>query len=136
MKNVRSSAWFLVAIITCLLFLSCKNELSSSSDFLIRVDSVRAPLSVSSGTSFDVEFFGTVGYDECNSFKTFNKVNNNNKIIIEAWGTYDKTDGTCLPGLVLLDGQKLNLTIEFPGTYNIVIKEPENFVIIRQITVN
>ena len=115
---------------------SCKKELSTSSDFLIPVDSIKVPNVVISEKPFDVEFFGTISYNGCVSFKTFNTIMNHNEIIIEAWATYDKNDKACPTVMVYLTGQKLNLTIPFPGNYFIIIKGPGGSNISRQITVN
>jgi hypothetical protein len=135
MRIVKTIGLFLTIIAICLQFSSCIKKESSSNDFIIKVDSIKAPDSVSSGTSFDIEFFGTIGFDGCNGFKTFNKVDKKNDIVIEAVGTYHSSSGTCPPQLVLLDGQKLNLIIVLPGTYRIIIKEPEDFSIVEEITV-
>jgi hypothetical protein len=107
----------------------------SSSDFLIKVDSINVPKSVNSETPFDIEFFGTIGFDGCTEFKTFNQIYDNNDITIEAWGTYNNQT-KCPTVMVSLDGQKLNLTIYSRGVYTILIREPDSFSIVRQITVN
>jgi hypothetical protein len=136
MKTIKIFADLLLLTAICLIFFSCRNQLSDSSDFLIKVDSIVSPASVSADTAFDIEFYGTVGYDECTVFKTFRRIDNNNDIIIEAWATYDNKDGKCPPAIISLDGQKLNLTISLPGTYRILVNEPGDYTLIRQITVN
>ena len=136
MKTIKINADFLLVAAICLIFLSCRSQLSDSSDFLIKVDSIISPASVSADTAFDIEFFGTVGYDECTVFKTFRKINNNNDIIVEAWGTYDNKDGKCPPAMISLNGQKLNLSISLPGIYRILVNEPGEYKLVRQIIVN
>jgi hypothetical protein len=102
---------------------------------MIKVDSFKVADTVTSATPFDVEFYGTIGRNGCYSFKTFNQIVKGNDISIEVWGTFDYT-GSCPEALVSLDGIKLKLTIPFPGTYRIIIKEPENYSLVKQITVN
>lgn len=126
----------LLLLVISLNIVSCKKDLSTSSDFLIAVDSIQVPGVVNSAKPFNVEFFGTISFNGCVSFKTFNTVINKNEIIIEAWATYDKNDRTCPDVMVYLNGQKLNLTIPFPGSYYIIIKGPGGAVLSRQITVN
>lgn len=136
MKLVRSLVHIFVLLITILSLISCNKDLSTGSDFLIKVDSIKVPDVVTSSTPFDIEFFGTISYNGCVSFKTFNTIMNNKEITIEAWATYQKNDITCPDVMVYLDGQKLKLTISFPGSYHIIIKGPGGAVISRQITVN
>jgi len=136
MNHVKS----LVSIFTvtgfCLIFFSCRNDLSSNSDFLIHVDSIRVPETVIQAKSFDIEFFGVIGFNGCYSFKTFNRVVKGNEITIEAFGTLDEKSGVCPDVLVTLDGIKLSSTINLPGIYQIIIKEPDSFTLIKQIIVN
>jgi hypothetical protein len=135
MITVKSYIRLLSLITFSIICLSCHNDLSSSSDFLIKVDSINVPKSVNSETPFDIEFFGTIGFDGCTEFKTFNQIYDNNDITIEAWGTYNNQT-KCPTVMVSLDGQKLNLTIYSRGVYTILIREPDSFSIVRQITVN
>jgi hypothetical protein len=75
------------------------------------------------------------GFDQCNGFKTFNQIHENNNITIEAWGTYYSNGGACPPDLIYMSGQKLNLTIPIPGEYTIKIREPNDYLLVKQIIV-
>ena len=123
-------------IITLCFFLnSCLKEQSIYSDFLIKVDSIHVRDTLASAVSFDIEFFGTIGYNGCNSFKTFNQTINDKDITIGAWGTYENK-GACPTEMVYLNGQKLKMTIPLAGIYNITILEPDNSYLVRRIIVN
>jgi len=135
MKTNVSALGLLSIIVIGLSLLSCHNDSENSNDFIIRVDSVKIPYVVSSATPFDIVFYGTIGFNSCYSFKTFNRAITDNDIKIEAWGTLDYIEGKCPEGLVSLNGQILTLTIPLPGTYRIVIKEPEDYTLVKQITV-
>lgn len=136
LERITFSLVFVTVIVIFVGLLSCHDNSDSSSDFIVKVDSFKVPAAVTSATPFDVVFYGTVGRNGCYSFKTFNKAVKGNDISIEVWGTFDYKTGSCPEELVLLDGIKLNLTIPFPGTYRIVIKEPADYTLVRQITVN
>ena len=113
---------------------SCNLNQNTNNDFLIRVDSIHAPDTVVANTSFDVVFFGTIGFDECSSFKTFNRTDINNDIDIEAWGTYNNsTSGGCPPAMVTLNGQKLSLSFPVPGIYRLLIQDPRAVTLVKQI---
>jgi hypothetical protein len=103
---------------------------------MVKVDSIHAPDSVASNTSFDIEFFGTIGFNGCVIFKSFNKTYKNKDIIIETWAGWNDFAGTCPTVLVSLDGKKLRMSIPVPGIYRLVIKEPGSTSIIKQVMVN
>src|ERR1700693_3910005 len=99
---------FFVATI-CMKLFSCKNDLSSANDYLIKVDSIHAPDSILSNNPFEIVFFGIAGLNTCQSFKTFNIKFNNKDVHIESWGT-DNSDGNpCGEGIIYLSGQKVTL---------------------------
>ncbi len=127
---------FFIFIIGTTILDSCQNNLSSSSDFMVTVDSISVPDTVMSGTAFNIEFFGTIGMDKCVSFKTFNRIDQGNNITIETWATYNDMGGQCPPALVTLSGHIVNMTISVPGNYLIIIKEPYSYSIIKKLTVN
>jgi hypothetical protein len=119
----------------CALLASCSNANNTYTDFLIKVDSIHCPDSVISNASFDIEFFGIIGFNGCYSFKTFNQRLADNDITIEAWGTYDSNAGICPAALVTLDGQKLSMSLFTPGLYRIKISEPDMTIIVKSIVV-
>lgn len=135
-KTILSSLTFIVGCVTLTGLSSCIENSSSSNDFMVKVDSFKVPEAVASSTPFDVVFYGTVGFNGCYSFKTFNRIIKGNDITVEVWGTWDYKSGTCPDVLVSLDGIKLNLTIPIPGTYRIIVKEPADYTLVRQIIVN
>ena len=136
MRTFRSVLMFMMIITLCFFLKSCLNEENASNDFLIKVDSIHVADTIASAVQFDIEFFGTIGYNGCNSFKTFNQTIYDKNIAIGAWGTYENKNGTCPAMMVSLDGQKLRITIPLAGIYNIIILEPDNSSIVRTIVVN
>ena len=127
---------YCIALIICAIIVSCGDDDSSAStDFLIKVDSIHCPDTVTENTRFDIEFFGIIGFNGCYSFKTFNQRINDEDITIEAWGTYDNNAGTCPAALVKLDGKKLSMNLAIPGLYRIEISEPDLTVIVKPVLV-
>ena len=100
------------------------------------VDSIKAPDMVSHTAQFDIDFFGTVGFNTCYKFISFNVVRKDYDIRIETWGTSDYMSGQCADALVTLEGQKLDMTLSSPGIYKITIVEPADFTLVKLITVN
>ena len=136
MKKIKSVFLFMLVITICLFLRSCLSEPYTYGDFLIKVDSIHIPDTITLNIPFDIKFFGIIGFDGCHSFKTFNQTVKNNDIMIETWGSYENKNGLCPAVMVYLDGQKLNMTFHTPGIYNIKIIEPDNTSFMRQITVN
>ncbi|HUX59375.1 MAG TPA: hypothetical protein VMV77_20550 [Bacteroidales bacterium] len=136
MKKIKSFFLFLMVITISFFLRSCLSEPYSYQDFLIKVDSIQIPDTITLNIPFDIKFFGTIGFDGCYSFKTFNQTVIDNDITIETWGTYENINGTCPTVIVSLDGQKLNMTFHTPGIYNFNIIQPDNTSLVRQITVN
>ena len=136
MNSVKSLITILLITGFCLLFFSCRSDMSSGSDFMIHVDSIRVPEVVSQAKPFDIEFFGVIGFNGCYSFKTFNRVFRDNEITIEAFGTIDQNSRNCPDALVTLEGKKLSTTITSPGIYQIIIKQPDSYSLVKQIVVN
>ena len=131
--KTRTYISLLTVCAACIMLFSCNLDQSSNNDFLIKVDSIHAPDTVVANSTFDVVFFGTIGFDECTSFKTFNRTDSNNDIDIEAWGTYNSTSAVCPPAMITLDGQKLSMSIPFPGVYRLLIQDPGAITLVKQI---
>jgi hypothetical protein len=136
MRKVISYITLLSVAAFFMFSLSCTKEPFTSSDFMIKVDSIKLPDIITAGTPFDMEFFGIVGSDGCFSFKTFKRSSQNQTIVIEAWGTYAKTGENCTGPVVTMDGIKLNISFPVPGNYTIYVREPDTYALARQITVN
>ncbi len=136
MKTIISGVILSVAAMICVSFSSCLGDQGNVNDYKIKVDSIHLPRQVKADTKFDIVFYGTIGFDACSTFKTFNTEISNNEITIEAWGTYDDRNKLCPEQLVLLDGKTLSMTLPKPGVYRIMISEPIDVVLVAQVTAN
>jgi hypothetical protein len=135
LKNYRNISFFTIMLAVILTTGKCTSDPGPLQDFLIKVDSIHLPSAMNANIPFEIEFYGTVGFDGCHSFKTFNQLYDNNEITVEAWGTFDSKAGACPTVMVYLNGQKLRMTIPNPGTYKLKIKNPD-YYIVNQIVVN
>jgi hypothetical protein len=135
MQKIGISLSLITVIILIMFSASCTKEPAPLQDYLIQVDSIQVADTVSAGVSFDIVFFGTIGFDMCHSFKVFNLGYNGDEITIQAWGTFDSNAEACPEALVSLDGRKLAMTLNIPGYYTIFIKEPAGYSIYKEIFV-
>ena len=135
MLTVKFYIRFLLILVFSMSFSACHLDTDNNNDFLIKIDSIHIPEIIKSGNPFNLVFYGTIGFNECYSLTTFSQGYRGNDINIEAWGSYNYIEGKCPEGLVTLNGQELSIVISSPGTYRIVIKEPDYSVLVKQITV-
>jgi hypothetical protein len=135
MLTKKSYFLFLSVLIVSLSFSACHLESDTNNDFLIKVDSIHTPAIINSGKPFNVVFYGTVGFNVCYSLTNFDYDYNGNDIDIQVRGTFSYKEGKCPEGIVTINGQELSLTVQLPGDYRIIILQPDNSVLIKQITV-
>ncbi len=135
MKKIATLLLSAAILILLISIGSCTKEPAPLQDYLVQVDSIHVSDTVTAGEPFDIEFYGTIGFDMCHSFKVFNQSVNGNNISIQTWGTFDNSAEACPEALVLLDGQKLSMTLKIPGIYNLLIVEPAAYSLKKQIVV-
>lgn len=136
MKIFKFLFKLLLLLIGLFITFSCDHSTNRFEAFLIKVDSISIPQAISSGTPFNIGFFGTIGGDGCHTFKEFKQTSESNNIILEAWGNLDVQSTACTTVMMFLGGRSMPLTIQTPGVYNLKVKQPDNTFLIRQITVN
>jgi len=118
-------------------FLSCKEEAHPEYEqFLIRIDSVKVPESIVTNKPFDIEFYGTVGTNGCYKFREFKTEKTESEIFVETWGQVNKSTGICPEVMVLLQGKKLNCTIERSGNYTLKVRQPDGSYLKKNIHVD
>ncbi len=135
MKTFYSFIKVSFVIIFATLLVSC-NHKPDYRLFMIQVDSIQVPNTLTANSPFDINFFGTIAGDGCHSFSNFNVQLDNNNLLIEAWGKVDAKAIVCPTVMVYLTGHKVTYTIQTSGIYNIKIKQPDNPYLEKQITIN
>lgn len=136
MKTITIIFRFLILTITSYILFSCDKTPKKLDPYLIKVDSIHLPGIISSNVPFEIEFFGKIAGDGCHIFKEFSESLKDKDINIEAWGSYIDYNGICPTVEVYLTGQNLSVTLPSSGIYNIKIKQPDNSLLLKQITVN
>ncbi len=115
-------------------FSSCQKD-EDYEYFLIQVDSVSIPETILANQSFELEFFGYIGYNGCYSFSEFVSEKQNKTILVEAQGKLNVKSTICSDVMVGLNGEKLSLLLKETGNYNLKIKQPDGTFLERQILV-
>jgi hypothetical protein len=134
MKIFRLLTILFFSALAANLTVSCEKE-KGVQYFLINVDSLQFTNAAVANEPFDINFFGTIGGNGCVSFSSFNVSRDNSDIIIEAWGKAETNVTACPTVMVYLTGHKVAYTVQYPGNYNIKVKQPDNSFLVRQIIV-
>jgi len=117
----------LLALSVMLVFTSC-NEGSSvrqPEEFMISVDSVNMPDTLVVGEVLVLQFYGTIGENQCYHFKRFIVEKNITGYKINTIGErIFPVDSVCLADTVTLAGRSLSLPVNEAGTYTIIIENP------------
>jgi hypothetical protein len=135
MKNHSTIFVVILIVFSAGLFSNCSDN-PTYRDYLIKVDSIKTPISITAGNAFQIEFFGTISPSGCAVFSHFTTIQSGSEIIIEAWKTVEVDPVTCPTVMVYLDGELLDYTLANQGNYIIKIKQPDNTFLIESITVN
>jgi hypothetical protein len=136
MKKFKSLFSLLVILTSSYLLVSCHLTNVIHQSYLIKVDSIHVPEAVASKTPFEIELFGIVGTSGCHSLESVqNNMTTNNDIVIEVWGTFNSDSEACPAVMVYLD-KKVEMTLSTPGTYHLLIKQPDNTYLEKQLIVN
>ncbi len=134
--NVKSILNLLVvSLLIQLVFSSCKLKNETSQSFLIAVDSIKVPDTVTARMQFEVRLYGTIGPNNCYSFEKFyNYPSFENEITIEVWGRY-YYDGTSCTGSTVYLNNDMEMTITVPGVYNLMTLRPDGRYLEKKLTV-
>ena len=100
---------------------SCSLETKTIQPYLIQVDSIVAPDTVTPKTVFEIKLYGIVGPSGCYSLeKVYCFVTDDKNISIEARGNYRYEGKACPEGTVILD-TKVETNVPSTGTYTIKV---------------
>ncbi len=127
MKTLKPISTIICSILLIMYFFSCKKENEPNYEyFLIKVDSVNVPESITANTPFEIDFFGTIGTNGCFQFSQFETNIFEKEIQIKVWGKYDKNAKSCPTVMVYLEGQTLRQSIIENGNYTLKVIQPDN----------
>ena len=113
---------------------SCEDD-AGYNYFLIPVDTISVPDTVKANDSFEIAFWGLVGTNGCHQFSEFMAEQQDNEIVIEAWGKIKKDAQFCSSIMVYLRGGKMNFSISEPGQYSIKVRQSDDLYLEHSILV-
>jgi hypothetical protein len=119
MHSKKTIAGLISLIVLIFLLGSCSLKVKTIEPYLIQVDSIIAPDTVSPKTIFDIRLLGIVGPSSCYSLeKAYSYLNEKNEIIIEVRGRYLYEGANCSETVVYLD-TKIETNVPKSGIYTI-----------------
>ncbi|HWP82189.1 MAG TPA: hypothetical protein VNN76_06005 [Bacteroidota bacterium] len=102
--------------------------------FIVAVDSVNHPPSLSVGDTLTLRFYGTIGTSACYAFSHFDTKRDGNIITITVWGKYTPAD-VCATVMIELKGMEYKISTLEKGNYTINIRQPDGSYLQRSVRV-
>jgi hypothetical protein len=129
----RTIAGVISVIFFTIYFGSCSFETKTIEPYIIQVDSIVAPDTVTPKTVFEIRLLGIVGPSSCYSLeKVYVFVTEQKDISVEARGTF-RYDGTpCADGVVYLD-TTVETNVPTSGTYTIKALQQDNTYLVKKL---
>ena len=104
-------------------------------EFVIHVDSIGGPTTVSGSASFQQLFYGFVGSDGCYSFTEFRMTRTSTEADVTVVGEHATGGGDCTTAIVTLDGEPLTIDPPVSGPFTLRVHQPDGTVLTRVIQV-
>lgn len=131
---MRKYILIITSILVLAVYLStgCKKEDDTNTEFIILVDSLRMPDTVSFGSMLEIDFYGLVGTNDCYTFSQVKQlestsVDPQNSIRFQLYGDY-VDNGNCQGGGVYMNPVTTTLSGMLPGTFAVLVQQPDGTV--------
>lgn len=128
MKRIIVQHFFILLALSALFFFESCSDGSSvrqPEEFMISVDSVNMPDTLAVGGILELQFYGTIGENQCYRFKRFIVEKNITGFKINTIGErIFPVDSVCSADTAKLAGRSLSLPVNEAGTYTIIIENP------------
>ena len=125
--------YFIILIIGTILF-SCSNN--DDNLFVIKVDSLKAPVSVTVNDTITLNLFGTIGTNGCYSFSHLEDKIEPLAVDLTAWGNAPTNDDILCPDVMIYLNEEYKIATTQKGTFIIRIHQPNNSVLMDSVIVN
>jgi hypothetical protein len=107
-----------------------------SQRYVIEVDSLRAPTSLTAGDTLEVLFWGYVGPNSCHAFEGFETELATHRVDLTLWTKYyRRTNTSCAQELVFLEGVSYRVGPLPAGSYAVVVHQPDGSLLEHTVEV-
>lgn len=118
-----------------LLLVGCgESKFQQTADYLIAVDSISAPQTISTTEPFTIRVYATVGPNACFSFRRFEVLKDPSKLEALVLGRFVST-GQCAQGEVRLNGEPLQVSPPFQHPFTVTFYQPSGATLVKEIAV-
>ena len=120
---IRTMVW--LSIVT-LAFIGCSGDTATEAEraFVVRIDDVSAPQTVSGDQSFTLNLSGIIGPNLCYHFDRVETTRSNRTAEITVYGKVPKSPGVCATAIAELRNEPVVLAPPFEGPFEVVIHQP------------
>ena len=94
--------------------------------FVVRVDRIEAPLSVTPGTPFEVKLHGTIGPNLCSFLEQIVSERTTQQLELTVYGRRKRGPQICPEARSLLRGEVVVVRPPFAGPFRIVVHQPDD----------
>jgi len=125
-------------IITAVLLSSCLFLFDPTPElFRIKIDSVNAPISLTTNDTLTIKLYGYIGNDTCYWFHHFQSARENYSLYLTAWGIHNVAYRKgCESSQVYLNGQEYRVYPLYSGVFEVNIHQPDGAWLKKTVTVN
>jgi hypothetical protein len=103
-------------------------------EFIIEVDSLQAPVTISRDEPLEIQFYGTIGPDLCYVFDRFAAEQTNTRIDLRLWGRHEVLpDRLCPLAISELGGRAFVKPPPHEDTVTIVVHQPDDSTLERVV---
>ncbi|MCU7497451.1 MAG: hypothetical protein HF314_17770 [Ignavibacteria bacterium] len=127
---------FILAAVPVAVFFSCSTEPDKQDTYyLIKVDSLTHPASVSLNDTIKFRFYGVVGTDGCHSFSHFEALDKSSGLDLWLWGKVPSYADACPAVMVYLNGKEYKHKAKERGIFRLSINQPDGSVLKDSVAV-
>ncbi len=102
--------------------------------FVVKVDSISVPDTLSHSDTLRIKFYGTIGSNSNYSFDHVEAQKTPSSVDLKVWGKYVANDGA-YDVVSFLDGVEYKVSLLYPGQYDISVHQPDSSVLKDSVVV-
>ncbi|MBI4727609.1 hypothetical protein HY768_10410 [candidate division TA06 bacterium] len=130
----RNFIFLLLAVVLTALSGCSKTTGPEVSYFVVKVDSITVPDSISRSDTLKIRLYGTIGNNGNYSFDRYEATRDSYKLNLTVWGKHVDNDVATMV-MVLLDGAEYPVYPVYPNKFKIFIRQPDSSILSDSVMV-
>ncbi len=130
----RANTAIAVVSLLALLLVSCTERAEQPCQFVVRVDSIAAPDTITTGEDLAVGLWGTIGHDGRYDFSHFEADATDSSLDVTVWGRFTPADYFTFP-IVDIRGRQYHTIAGSPGPFAVRVHQPDGSILRDSVAV-